>query len=232
MRFRSGERLGIDAQGLVLHSDNGGGPMKGSTMLATLERLGIVASFSRPRVSDDNPYSQALFRTLKYRPRTVQVARNRARAGRRFRSLAQPGALAQRHRVYVTPAQRHAGADEEILEQRRRVYERAREQNPERWSRGVRSWDRPDVVRLNPQRHAAASDAQNARLGQRDVAAELGLVHELAEPQAGGAHQAPEVWQGGDRGELHLSRARSHHGGHDDESKTLELEPALEHYPE
>jgi len=60
-------RLKLDPTGLVLHSDNGG-PMKGSTMLATLQRLGVIPSFSRPRVSDDNPYSEALFRTLKYRP--------------------------------------------------------------------------------------------------------------------------------------------------------------------
>ena len=59
--------LGIDPQGIVLHSDNGS-PMKGATMQATLEKLGVVPSFSRPRVSDDNPYSEALFRTLKYRP--------------------------------------------------------------------------------------------------------------------------------------------------------------------
>jgi transposase InsO family protein len=44
---------GVDPNGLVLHSDNGG-PMKGSTMLATLQWLGIVPSFSRPRGSDDN----------------------------------------------------------------------------------------------------------------------------------------------------------------------------------
>jgi putative transposase len=58
---------GIHPDGLVLHSDNGG-PMKGSTMLATLRHLGIVASFSRPSVSDDNPFIESLFRTLKYRP--------------------------------------------------------------------------------------------------------------------------------------------------------------------
>src|SRR5690606_33448125 len=52
---------------LVLHADNGS-PMKGATMLATLQRLGIVPSFSRPAVSDDNAYSEALFRTLKYSP--------------------------------------------------------------------------------------------------------------------------------------------------------------------
>jgi transposase InsO family protein len=58
---------GIREKGLVLHSDNGS-PMKGATMLATLQRLGVVPSFSRPSVSDDNPYSESLFRTLKYTP--------------------------------------------------------------------------------------------------------------------------------------------------------------------
>jgi len=57
---------GISKNQLVLHSDNGG-PMKGATMLATLQRLGVVPSFSRPRVSDDNPYSESLFKTLKYK---------------------------------------------------------------------------------------------------------------------------------------------------------------------
>jgi transposase InsO family protein len=52
---------------LVLHSDNGA-PMKAATMLATMRALGVASSFSRPRVSDDNPFSEALFRTLKYVP--------------------------------------------------------------------------------------------------------------------------------------------------------------------
>ena len=56
---------GVDAGTLVLHADNGG-PMRGGTMLAMLRGLGITPSFSRPRVSDDNPFSEALFRTLKY----------------------------------------------------------------------------------------------------------------------------------------------------------------------
>jgi transposase InsO family protein len=45
---------GVHRPGLVLHSDNGS-PMKGATMLSTLQRLGVVPSFSRPSVSDDNP---------------------------------------------------------------------------------------------------------------------------------------------------------------------------------
>ena len=51
----------------MLHSDNGS-PMKGATMLETLYALGITPSNSRPRVSNDNPYAESLFKTLKYRP--------------------------------------------------------------------------------------------------------------------------------------------------------------------
>lgn len=60
------ERLA--GRALVLHSDNGSA-MKGSTMLATLEQLGVAPSFSRPRVSNDNAYAESLFRTA----RTVQT---------------------------------------------------------------------------------------------------------------------------------------------------------------
>jgi putative transposase len=65
MIHKASLRHGISHQDnlLVLHSDNGS-PMKGATMLSTLQRLGIVPSFSRPRVSNDNPYSESLFRTL------------------------------------------------------------------------------------------------------------------------------------------------------------------------
>jgi transposase InsO family protein len=58
---------GISEHGLVLHADNGS-PMKGATMLATLQRLGVVPSFSRPSVSNDNSYSESLFGTMKYTP--------------------------------------------------------------------------------------------------------------------------------------------------------------------
>lgn len=159
---RTCERLGIDPRGLVLHSDNGG-PMKGSTMLATLDRLGIVASFSRPRVSDDNPYSESLFRTLKYRPSypggpftSIETAREWVADFVAWYSLEHLHSGIG----YVTPAQRHAGHDEEILENRRRVYERARQRNPQRWSRGVRCWGRPEIVRLNPKRDAIESDTE------------------------------------------------------------------------
>ena len=58
---------GLAGRPVILHSDNGSA-MKGATMLATLEKLGIMPSFSRPRVSNDNAYAESLFRTCKYRP--------------------------------------------------------------------------------------------------------------------------------------------------------------------
>ncbi|MDQ0214319.1 transposase InsO family protein [Oikeobacillus pervagus] len=57
----------IQGKPLVLHSDNGS-PMKAATFQVLLEKLGIKNSYSRPRVSNDTPYSEAMFRTLKYRP--------------------------------------------------------------------------------------------------------------------------------------------------------------------
>ena len=56
-------REGIKPNQVILHSDNGG-PMKGATMLATLQGLGVMPSFSRPAVSNDSPYSESLFKTL------------------------------------------------------------------------------------------------------------------------------------------------------------------------
>jgi transposase InsO family protein len=143
----------VDLAGWVLHADNGG-PMKGSTMVATLQRLGVIPSFSRPRVSDDNPFSEALFRTMKYRPAYPTSG---------FASIEEARAWVERfvrwyntehlHSGirYVTPEDRHSGRDVEILANRRRVYEQARSKNPSRWSRNTRNWERIEVVRLNPE---------------------------------------------------------------------------------
>lgn len=69
------------SRNLVLHSDNGG-PMRSYTLLAKMYALGVLSSYSRPRVSNDNPYSESLFRAIKYCPwwpengfRTVDDAR-------------------------------------------------------------------------------------------------------------------------------------------------------------
>jgi transposase InsO family protein len=152
-------RLGCDRSGLVLHSDNGG-PMKGSTMLATLERLGIVPSFSRPHVSDDNPYSESLFRTLKYRPEYPRGAFASIEAARQWVE----GFVAwynteHLHSAigFVTPADRHTGRDKDVLEKRRRIYEAARRRNPERWAKNTRKWEHVEVVRLNPEQGKSAA---------------------------------------------------------------------------
>ena len=143
---------GVARDRLVLHSDNGG-PMKGSTMLATLQRLGIVPSFSRPRVSDDNPFPESLFRTMKYRPEYPS---------RPFTSLGDARAWVAafvrwyntRHLHsalrFVTPEDRHAGRETRILDARREVYARARRSRPERWANGVRNWAPAGHVTLNP----------------------------------------------------------------------------------
>ena len=160
-------KLGIDPEGLVLHADNGG-PMKGSTMLATLQRLGIVASFSRPSVSDDNPYSEALFRTLKYRP--WYPSRPFESIGEARTWVASFVAWYNDEHLhsaisFVPPNDRHAGRDETILAKRHEVYKKARRRHPERWSGATRSWNRVEVVSLNPdvksnhegEAHAAAA---------------------------------------------------------------------------
>lgn len=144
---------GITQDGLVLHSDNGS-PMKGATMLATLQRLGVVPSFSRPSVSDDNPYSESLFRTLKYCPgypnkpfETIDQARQWV--------LAFVTWYNNEHRhsgiQFVTPAQRHDQIDTAMLKTRTAVYEAAKAAQPLRWkNRPVRNWSPVNEVWLNP----------------------------------------------------------------------------------
>lgn len=143
----------IDPTGLVLHSDNGG-PMRGSTMLSTLQWLGIVPSFSRPHVSDDNPYSEALFRTLKYAPAYPRQPFANVEAAQRWvtRFVAWYNGEHRHSAIrFVTPDERHYGREHAVLTQRRDLYERARRANPERWSRGTRNWSPVGDVVLNPQ---------------------------------------------------------------------------------
>jgi len=152
-------REGINPDELILHSDNGG-PMKGATMLATLQWLGIVASFSRPNVSDDNPYSEALFRTLKYRPEYPSKPFEDLESARRWvGEFVQWYNHEHRHSAirYVTPVQRHSGEEHELLAQREEVYRRAKEANPTRWSGRTRDWTPVPTVVLNPSERKAAS---------------------------------------------------------------------------
>ncbi len=149
---------GIHQEGLILHSDNGS-PMKGATMVATLERLGVIPSFSRPSVSDDNPYSESLFRTLKYTPAYPNKPFESITASRKWvHNLVQWYNGEHRHSAisYVTPSQRHAGKDREILRQRKEVYTEAKRSNPQRWSGNIRNWNQVTEVWLNPPKEVHA----------------------------------------------------------------------------
>jgi len=166
-------REGITPGQLVLHSDNGG-PMKGSTMLATLQVLGVMASLSRPAVSNDNPYSESLFRTLKYRPAYPLEPFEDIAAARSWATLLVEWYNHEhRHSAirFVTPAQRHAGIDQAILRQRSAVYELARAKNPLRWKRGTRNWQWIKIVHLNPDEIDAQGESANASNIQQQKAA-------------------------------------------------------------
>ncbi len=121
-------RENIDKKQLVIHSDNGS-PMKGATLRAKLVDLDIATSFSRPRVSNDNPYSESLFKTVKYHHtfpenpfKTLSEARNWVEAFVCwFNNEHQHSAL-----KFVTPNQRHNGLDSAVLEKRKRVIEQAK----------------------------------------------------------------------------------------------------------
>ncbi len=144
---------GVNPNQLALHSDNGS-PMKGATMLATLQRLGVMPSFSRPSVSDDNPYSESLFRTLKYSPAyPSQPFANLEQARQWVHTFVNWYNNEHRHSgiKFVTPAQRHYGKDQQILENRQAVYEAAKLTKPDRWrNRSTRNWERVEKVWLNP----------------------------------------------------------------------------------
>jgi len=136
---------------LVLHADNGG-PMKGATMLATLQRLGVMPSFNRPAVSDDNPFSESLFKTVKYHHTYPGNFKNIEDAKQWMIGFAHWYNNEHLHSGirFVTPSQRHQGFDKTILKRRELVYLNAKEKYPERWgTRNIKNFDYIDKVYLN-----------------------------------------------------------------------------------
>jgi putative transposase len=148
----------------VLHGDNGA-TMKATTVLAMLNWLHITPSYSRPRVSDDNAFVEALFRTAKYRPQFPSAG---------FASLEDARGWAGRFVAwynlehlhsgirFVTPAQRHAGRDREILARRHALYLDSRAANPRRWARHIRNWTPVPAVTLNPERESVVNTMEAA----------------------------------------------------------------------
>jgi putative transposase len=141
----------IEPGKLFLHSDNGA-PMKGATMLATLQYLGVVPSFSRPSVSNDNAFSESLFKTTKYCPQYPDKpfqSLNEAREWVKCFVTWYNKEHLHSGISFVTPDQRHRGEDKKLLRKREEVYLKAKERNPERWSGAVRNWNYQSNVMLN-----------------------------------------------------------------------------------
>ncbi len=143
----------------VLHGDNGA-TLKATAVLAMLHWLGIKPSYSRPRVSDDNAYAEALFRTAKYRPEFPAAGFEDLNAARNWAAgFVQWYNVEHRHSGirYVRPAQRHAGDDRVLLAARHALYAKARECNPARWSGKTRDWTPVGAVTLNPERDSVVA---------------------------------------------------------------------------
>jgi putative transposase len=154
-------REGVASDSLVFHSDNGS-VMRGSTLLAKMRELGVAASFTRPGTPSENAFSEALFRTLKYRPAYPQKAFPSLEAARTwvaefvtwYNTEHLHSSLA-----HVTPEDRHEGRDAAILARRREVYRLAKARHPERWSGAIRKWEAPETVKLNPDKRKSRKKA-------------------------------------------------------------------------
>lgn len=163
---------GIDASKIVLHSDNGS-PMTGSMMRAKLEELGVTQSLSRPRVSNDNAFSESLFGTMKSHPGYPDKPFGRIEQARTWVEKFVIW-LNTEHRhsgiSFVTPNQRHEGRQESIFSDREDTYRNARAKHPERWTGKTRTWNRHKEVRLNsPSKKMDKMEEERTTVGVRDV---------------------------------------------------------------
>jgi putative transposase len=143
---------GRQVQLKALHADNGH-PMKGISLMAFLQSLNIEVSHSRPRTSNDNPYIESLFRTLKYHV-TYPGAFETLEGAREWMGLfVHWYNTVHLHSSigYVTPHQMRYGHAQRIFEQRNSTLQLARQVHPERWgARPAREWSIPQEVLLNP----------------------------------------------------------------------------------
>ena len=115
--------------------------MRGATLEVRLEELGVLRSFSRPLVSNYNPYSEWLLSTVKYRPDYPN---------RPFSSKEEACQWISSFVDWYNHQHRRCGKAIEICRRRARVYELARIANPKRWSRSISCWKQPDLVWINP----------------------------------------------------------------------------------
>jgi putative transposase len=130
-------KQGIELDQLILHSDRGS-PMTSKTVALLLATLGVTKSHSRPHVSNDNPYSESQFKTMKYRPDYP----DRFGSIQDARAWARPFFQWYNHEHHhsglglLTPATVHYGQAQVVIDQRQQVLQAAYAAHPERFVRG------------------------------------------------------------------------------------------------
>lgn len=152
--YKTQLRENVKSSQLVIHSDNGA-PMKGVSLKTLMESLGITASYSRPSVSNDNAFSESLFRTVKYCPQYPERPFESLEAARLWmHEFVHWYNIKHRHSAlkFVTPNERHTGRDSGLLAERVIVYEAAKQRHPHRWSGHTRNWQPSNQVTLNPEK--------------------------------------------------------------------------------
>ncbi|MCP3686275.1 MAG: IS3 family transposase [bacterium] len=134
-----------------IHSDNGN-PMKGVTLLALFYSLGICNSYSRPRVSNDNPFIESWFKTLKYNVLYPGKFSSTENAREWFAGFVDSYNTSHSHSGmhFITPQQVRSGQYGSIVANRNKVMIEAKSKNPQRWSRNIKQLPEKHVVTLNP----------------------------------------------------------------------------------
>lgn len=136
---------------VFVHSDNGN-PMKGMSLMALFYDLGISNSYSRPRVSDDNPFIESWFKTLKTHVSYPGKFKTITDARRWFANFVDSynGSHSHSGLYYITPHQVRNGEYSKIVKKRNKAMKNAYNNNPIRWSNGVKQLPVEHVVYLNP----------------------------------------------------------------------------------
>ena len=145
-------KQGVQPQGLTLHSDRGA-PMTSKCTAQLLADLGVTRSLSRPQVSDDNPFSEAQFKTLKYHPGFPGRFHDITAAIAFCRTFFPWYNTEHRHGgiAMLTPDDVHHHRTQSVLDQRGRTLQAAWTRHPERFVRGIPQLDPlPQAVWINP----------------------------------------------------------------------------------
>jgi putative transposase len=152
------EKQGIETGQLTLHADRGSS-MKSKPVALLLADLGVVKTHSRPQVSNDNPFSESQFKTMKYRPEFPDRFGS-IEDGRAFGHLFFPWYNNEHHHSglgFLTPAAVHYGLAEGIREKRKQVLAAAFAAHPERFVKGTpQPAQLPSAVWINPPENKTA----------------------------------------------------------------------------